>query len=225
MYEELGWESLSDRRRSRRTLQIHKIENNSTPSYLKEKLPPHHRSHVGVLKNSFHCYHYKTERFKMSFFPDAITSWNIFIGHFTNTPSYDVFKTHLLAFFRPKKRSIFNIHDPWGIRFLFQLRLGLSPLRSHKKRHNFVDTPSDLCLCNTDIEDTKHFLFKCPFYAIKRASLATEVIPILTRNNLNHLSDDEKLYLYGSVSINDNDNKAILLATIKFLKDTNRFSI
>ena len=225
LYEELGWESLSDRRRSRRTLQIHKIENNSTPSYLKEKLPPHHRSHVGVLKNSFHCYHYKTERFKMSFFPDAITSWNTFIGHFTNTPSYDVFKTHLLAFFRPKKRSIFNIHDPWVIRFLFQLRLGLSPLRSHKKRHNFLDTPSDLCLCNTDIEDTKHFLFKCPFYAIKRASLATEVIPILTRNNLNHLSDDEKLYLYGSVSINDNDNKAILLATIKFLKDTNRFSI
>ena len=161
----------------------------------------------------------------MSFLPDAIASQNTFIGKFTNTPSYDVFKTHLLAFFRPKKRSIFNIHDPWGIRFLFQLRLGLSPLRSHKKRHNFVDTPSDLCLCNTDIEDTKHFLFKCPFYAIKRASLATEVIPILTRNNLNHLSDDEKLYLYGSVSINDNDNKAILLATIKFLKDTNRFSI
>ena len=39
LYEELGWESLSDRRWSRHILQIHKIRNNITPVYLKEKLP------------------------------------------------------------------------------------------------------------------------------------------------------------------------------------------
>ena len=39
LYEELGWESLSDRRWSRRILQIHKIRNNITPVYLKENLP------------------------------------------------------------------------------------------------------------------------------------------------------------------------------------------
>ena len=33
-YEELGWETLSDRRWCRRILQIHKIKNNMTPSYL-----------------------------------------------------------------------------------------------------------------------------------------------------------------------------------------------
>ena len=38
--EELGWETLSDRRMGRRILQIHKIMNNKTPSYLKDKLPP-----------------------------------------------------------------------------------------------------------------------------------------------------------------------------------------
>ena len=77
---------------------------------------------------------------------------------------------------------------------------------------------------NIGVEDNKHFLFKCPFYAIKRAVLATEVIPTLTRTNLNHLSNDEKLYLYGHDSLNDQDNKTILLATIKFIKDTNRLS-
>ena len=42
-YEELGWESLSERRRwCRRILQIHKIVNNKTPSYLKDKIPRHH---------------------------------------------------------------------------------------------------------------------------------------------------------------------------------------
>ena len=160
----------------------------------------------------------------MSFFPDAVASWNTFIGHFTNLPSYSTLKTHLLSFFRPPKRSIFNINDPTGIRYLFQLRLGLSPLKSHKVRHKFIDTPSDVCICNTGAEDTEHFLFKCPFHATKRASLATEVVPILIRNNLNHLSSDEKLYLYGNDSISDSDNKAILLATMKYIKDTNRFS-
>ena len=140
-------------------------------------------------------------------------------------PSYSILKTHLLSFFRPSKRSIFNIHDPTGIRFLFQLRLGLSPLRSHKRRHGFDNTPSEACLCNTGEEDTKHFLFKCPFYAIKRASLATKVVPILIRNNLNHMSEDEKLYLYGNDSMSDSDNKVILLATMKFIKETNRFSM
>ena len=43
LYEELGWESLSDRRWRRRILQIHKILNNKTPSYLQLKLPRRRR--------------------------------------------------------------------------------------------------------------------------------------------------------------------------------------
>ena len=39
IYEELGWENLSDRRWSRRLLQLYKIRNNMTPSYLKNNLP------------------------------------------------------------------------------------------------------------------------------------------------------------------------------------------
>ena len=34
LYEELGWESLSDRRMGRRISQIHKMFKNNTPSYL-----------------------------------------------------------------------------------------------------------------------------------------------------------------------------------------------
>ena len=36
LYEELGWESLSDCRWCRRILQIHKIVSDKTPSYLKD---------------------------------------------------------------------------------------------------------------------------------------------------------------------------------------------
>ena len=38
IYDELGWETLSDRRKGRRVLLINKIINNNTPSNLNEKL-------------------------------------------------------------------------------------------------------------------------------------------------------------------------------------------
>ena len=59
-------------------------------------------------------------------------------------------------------KSIFSVHDPVG--YLFQLRVRLCPLRSHKSHHNFIDAPSDICQCNQGVEDTSHFLFFCPLY-------------------------------------------------------------
>ena len=73
--EELGWETLSDRRMSRRILQIHKIINNKTPSYLKDKLLPNHRPFFNrPLFNVFREIKFKTDRYKNSFFPQAISS-------------------------------------------------------------------------------------------------------------------------------------------------------
>ena len=143
LYEELGWEALSDRRMSRRTLQIHKICSNKTPLYLNDKLLPNCRAMFdGNARNTFREIICKSNRYKNSVFPDAIASWNIFIKHFDDVPSFDIFKKHINSFFRPETRSIFGIHDPLGLKYLFQLRVGLSPLRSHKWRHNFADTPS-----------------------------------------------------------------------------------
>jgi len=48
LYEELGWESLTDRRLYRRILQMHKIFDGQTPSYLREKLPPNRNSLVNL---------------------------------------------------------------------------------------------------------------------------------------------------------------------------------
>ena len=148
LYEELGWESLSDRRMGRRILQIHKMFNNKTPSYLNDKLPPKCRTlFSGNTRNTFCeiiCKY--VNRYMKSFFPDEISSWIIFIKHFDDVPSFEILKQHINTFFRPKSNSIFGIHDPVGLRYLFQLRVYLSPLRSHKFRHNFTDTPSEMSL-------------------------------------------------------------------------------
>ena len=58
-----------------------------------------------------------------SFFPDAIASWNILINHFDDVLSFDIFKKHINTFFRPETKSTFGIHDPVGLRYLFQLRV------------------------------------------------------------------------------------------------------
>ena len=159
-----------------------------------------------------------------SFFPDAVASWNIFLKHFDDVPSFDILKKHINTFLRPKAKNIFCIHDPPGLRYLFQLRVSLSPLRSHKFRHNFADTLSEICRCTQGIEDANHFLFSCPDYATPRATLAASVINILQENNLNYLANQPKLYLYGHPSIIFTDNRKIILSTIKYIKATLRFS-
>ena len=132
---------------------------------------------------------FKTDRYKNSFFPLANSSWNKIISHFEDFPSLDCLKGHVLSFFRPKNKSNFGVHDPVGLRYLFQLIVSISPLRSHKGRHNFVDTPSDICHCDQGVENTYHFKFICPTYVTQRATLITAVNEILLKNNLNHLED------------------------------------
>ena len=132
-------------------------------------------------------------------------------------------KSNILSRIRPIKKDIYNIHDPLGLRYIYQLRVGLSPLKCHKKSHNFSDTPTDICDCRRHVEDINHFLFSCRLYGPQRASLAGSVIPILQKYNAIHLSNDVRLYLYGDTSLSNTDNKIILESTIKYIKESNRF--
>ena len=124
---------------------------------------------------------FNNDRYKKSFFPDAISSWNEIITHFEFFPTRATLQRHLLSFFRPESKSIFGLHDPEGLRYLFQLRVGLSFLRYHKKQHGFLDTPSNIFLCKQGIEATSHFILSCPFYATHRVTLVSDVNDILQK--------------------------------------------
>ena len=54
---------------------------------------------------------------------------NSFFPDFDNIPSINILKDHILSMIRPKKKNIFGIHGPLGLRYLLQLRVGLSSLR------------------------------------------------------------------------------------------------
>jgi len=225
LYTELGLESLSDRRSSNRVLKMFKLLNNHSPENLREKLP-HYRIPRGRNANPNLLYEImpRTDRYKCSYFPNAITSWNKVIRHLEGNVTYHKLKSFLLKSTRPNPKDIYNIHDPIGLHYLFQIRTGLSPLNSHKFNRNFQDTPSDTCICNQDAEDTKHFLFDCLLFANSRVTLAVDVTNILIRENQLELANNVELYLYGNSKLSKASNKQILLSTIKYIKETKRFS-
>ena len=79
---------------------------------------------------------------------------------------------------------MFNIFDPLNLRCLFQLRMCLSALKSHKKRHIFTDTPSEICLFGNGMGDTAHFILFCPLFANQRTHLTAAADEIIGRQNL-----------------------------------------
>ena len=161
-----------------------------------------------------------------SFYPHAVKIWNEIGPDLRQAVSLSSFKMRILKIIRPPKRSIFNIHDPIAMKQLFQLRVGLSPLRHHKKRHNFQDTPVDKCKCLLSAETTDHFLLHCNIYTEVRLAMFQKLNPILEANNLNlqdlNLVD---LLLYGSDVLSWDTNRAILSATLEFIQNSKRFDM
>ena len=73
LYEELGWESLADRRWLRRLIQFYKIHNNMTPQYLKDNIPPSRQPrHGSNNRNVYHNIFCNTTRYMNSFFPTQL---------------------------------------------------------------------------------------------------------------------------------------------------------
>ena len=116
--------------------------------------------------------------------------------------------------------------NPDNLRYLYQLRVGLSTLRSHKYNHNFKDTPNDACRCGTGIESTEHFLLKCLFFTELRDELLSTINPMLSKiRNLPSIenSDMVQILLYGSQNLTLSENQLFLTAVIKYIQHTKRF--
>ena len=177
-------------------------QNELTPSYLKEPIPQARMFLYGQRReNEIPCW---TSRFLNSFYPDTIRSWNN-IGMNTGTA---VVLANLSQNYStssaplplppppppPPKKSIFGMHDPCGIKLLFQ------------------DTPSAICE-----EDTIHFITECALFATIRTNLMRSISNILTHNNLEHLSHAERtqLYLHGHSTLGKTLNCLVLQASIK----------
>ena len=119
---------------------------------------------------------------------------------------------------RPVQRKTFNINDSVGVKLLTRLRIGFSHLREHKFRHGFRDILNPLCPCSIETETTAHYFLRCHFYNANRSALMDELNEIdfsFSTLNGNKLIDSDKF--------DDKKNYNILMSTIKFIKDSQRF--
>ena len=130
----------------------------------------------------------------------------------------------LLEFIRPSPNSIFDIHNPYGIKLLTRLRLSLSHLNEYKFKHGFNDAINTICICGGDIESINHFCLHFPEYCEARKTLFDNIQStdkMLLSQNKSSLTH---LLLYGPPKGNSNVNGFILNSAVEFILSSERFN-
>ena len=107
LHQELGFESLKDRRWLRRLCYLYKIVNTKQPVYLYDLIPPFQRSsrNKGCIYEPF-C---RTVSFKISFLRYLIKEWNKLDSEIRNAETYASFRKTLLNFKRPTGNSTYKM--------------------------------------------------------------------------------------------------------------------
>ena len=175
IYQELGPESFKSRRWFRKRCHFYKIFNEKSPSNLFNLIPNFNKVHNTRLSYNIPPIKVRHEYFKNSFFPSAISEWNKLDFNIRSSANLNTFKKKFLNFIRPCADSIFDIRNPFGIKLLTRLHLGLSDLHEHKFRHCFQDNLNHLCECGKDIESTVHFFLHCTNLLIPRETLFQKI--------------------------------------------------
>ena len=90
---ELCWESLSSKRWSRRHTLFYKFVNNLAPKYTLDPIPPLHQSQYHLRNQGvIGQLNARTEKFKLSFYPNCLSEWNKLEPELRLGPSIAVFK-------------------------------------------------------------------------------------------------------------------------------------
>ena len=222
VYGLLGWEHLSHRRWFRQMCLFYKIVKGIAPLYLTSIIFQSN----SLRNNSFLVSNIptRTKKYKQSYFPSAIHSWNNFLtADQRRYLTFESFKTNLKLQLKMAKTVNFGLCFYEDLKEMNQLRVGLSPLTQHKYLHNFSNIINDICICGMP-EDTTHFLRECPLFLPQRRILCSEIFT-LTGVNLILIprKNFTKLLLFGSNLFSDEKNNNILTCSKNFIKSTGRF--
>ena len=206
LYNELDLESLQNRRWFRKLSFLYKVIANQSLSYLFNVIPKNNITHQTRGSDNIPLLGTKLNFFQNSYFPVGLKEWNRLDIDIRKSDSISIFKKRILSFIRPLPSKVSNCHNPQGLKLLTRLQLGLSHLRYHKFKHNFLDTINPLCSCSSDIETTLHSFLYCPNYMEWRNNLLSKISEInsylITSNNLALI----ETLLFGNNSFSQYDN-------------------
>ena len=176
LYQELGMETLQQRRWYRKLCCFYKILKSQFRKYLYSIIPIHNMSYRTRQCNKVPAINVKHDFFENNFFPSTIIEWNKLDWKIKNSESFKTFKKRILSFIRPSPNSTFNCHNPKGIKLLPRLRLGLSHLREHKFKHSIQDSLNLFCSCGKgEVETSSHYLLHWSNYLEQRLALLNTI--------------------------------------------------
>ena len=222
LYQELGFESLPQRRWYRKLCCLFKIIKNQSPSYLFQLVPSPNIRYFSRNSENIRQLRTKQDFFKNSFFPSTIKEWNNLDPHIKKSKSISIFKSNILKFIRRKPNNVCYCHNFKEIRLLTRLCLDLSHLREHKFKHSFQHCLNPLCFCVNGIETSTHYLLHCPTDAKERMNLLNKIKSIICRILEFRDAFVTKILLFGDNTLSDSCNTLILNSTIDYIISTKR---
>ena len=108
LYQELGLESLRQRRWYRKLFYFYKLTKNKYPKYLFNNIPTVRSIYITRNIDNIPQFNDRHTFFRNSYFPSIVTEWNNVDKSIWNSESFSIFKKNILKFIRPSPNSIFN---------------------------------------------------------------------------------------------------------------------
>ena len=202
LYQELGLESLQQRRWYRKLCYFFKLTKNKSPKYLFNNIPTVRSTYRTRNIDNIPQFNIKHTFFRNSYFLSIVTEWNNLGKSIRDSESFSVFNKNILKFIRPSPNSILNCHNSKGVKLLTRLRLGLSHLHDHKFKHSFQDSLNPICNYGTDVETTTLYLLHCPLFSDERLILINNIRNIDNHVlNLNNSNNFQKCYYLVTLSL------------------------
>jgi len=231
LLDELGWNTLADRRKNHKLILYYKISNGLTPQYLQQLLPPRVAEISRYpLRNAQNrsLVPARTVRYKSSFLPSTTALWNNLPDNVRFSPSLSSFKSNL--------NNINKLPSPpeWSYTGsrpanIFQTRLRLNNPALNAYLFRTGRSPTCSCECGYKSENIKHYVLECPLYAAQRDRLLADIRNLIAPGiHPNMLIDLDSKYLlklltHGSSDHDINTNIAICNIFQYFIISTGRF--
>ena len=223
LLNELGWESLDERRKKAKLTLMFKITKNLTPPYLKELIPPQiqdttqhrlrNRTHIRIPRS-------RTSFKQKSFIPATLNLWNNLDPEIKRSRTLATFKSKQKFRLNPMTKLYSTNFGP-STKLLTQIRLGLSKLNLHLFTHSII--PDPFCPhCPASRESPMHYFLQCPAYAAQRDAMSRDLRGLLAPESFTHT---KLLYIiiHGNQTDNLQTNISIFQTVHNYITSTKRF--
>jgi hypothetical protein len=213
VFNELGWDSLGERRHKQRLKVFFKMGKSEAPQYLNDLIPAT-QERYDFRHDNYPTQYGRTSSFRNSFIPRTIRDWNALDDETKGCDTVEYFTQRLNAHLNKPPIWYFS-GDRRHNMIHARLRMLCSSLNDHLYSFiHVVDSPA--CLCGNHRENNKHYFLECPLYFIERNVMFAQLTLLNFHPTLSNL-------LFGDASQSDEINKKAFLIIQDYIMTTRRF--